>query len=944
MKKLLLLSAILGLSPCLRADLWWDPAPPATGPTLWFGATFDDPAAEIVDLTLSVAGSYYASASGSYGSVHADAYAPNITDSDVLIRAELDSSVDDYDAAIETYVNETSPPTTPGTPTITAQTATTVSLVWSEASDNVGVAGYEIEANQTSVASSWGPSATVAILQPGILYSLRVRAFDAAGNHSDWSATVSVTLTAIPPGIAAQPSSLVVGAGQPAVFNVITSGEPVNLQWQKNGTNIGGATTSSFIVADAQAADAGDYSVVVSNIAGSVTSTAANLTVTPVLPTIDLWPVGQTFYAGQPEAIVVATQVHGTEPVSYQWRKDGVSISGATTASFTITNPQASNAGSYTVMLSNSVGSVISSAAALVVEAAPVRLALQYWQPNDYPNYPIYGWADVWVEGHWVHWPDQYDENGELTDPEHDEWVDGQYESQWTQIDVDVDGLHGPTWATSTGTFDIANLTSNYRAGLPARGFCAYSYSLNQNVAMRAWAQAPAANCNSFNVRVYNPAGTLISNSSVSAGTGLDLSSAMTDYGIWCVEVAYSGATGTSAVSGSAYYFIRVGIALNSHVIGFAPISDRNSGDASFPLGASASSGLPVSFAVVSGPLALSAGQATILGYGGMTVRASQSGGFINGTVWSGAPAVERSFTAAGATQTLTFPAIADRVYGDPPISLQATASSALPVTYALSGPASVANGSLTVEGVGSISVTATQPGNNIYLPAASITRVFTVVKAAQTISFGALSNRTLGELPINLVATSSSGLPVKFIVDSGPATIVGGTATITGSGAVSITASQPGNDNYLGATAVTRQFTVLADTTAPTSPTGLTASEVAARSLKLTWTPSTDNIGVVRYEIFRDGALVRSIGGTTVSLGTLAPQTGYQFGIRACDAAGNVSATTQITVSTSAGTNVDDGDGVPDAVERLLGTDPNAGGTADTTESMQLKVHRPNP
>jgi hypothetical protein len=84
-----------------------------------------------------------------------------------------------------------------------------------------------------------------------------------------------------------------------------------------------------------------------------------------------------------------------------------------------------------------------------------------------------------------------------------------------------------------------------------------------------------------------------------------------------------------------------------------------------------------------------------------------------------------------------------------------------------------------------------------------------TVRKLAQSISFASLANKVLGAAPFTLSATATSGLPVTFMILSGPATFSGGKVTLTGAGTVKIEANQAGNANYSAAAAVTRSFTV---------------------------------------------------------------------------------------------------------------------------------------
>src|SRR5205085_7228168 len=109
---------------------------------------------------------------------------------------------------------------------------------------------------------------------------------------------------------------------QPPPLPVTATGTaPLTYQWQKNGTAIGAAPTPSYTTPATTAADNGDqFTVVVSNAAGSVTSTAATLTVTSVMvaPTITTQPASQTVSAGQTATFTVTAA--GTAPLSYQWQ------------------------------------------------------------------------------------------------------------------------------------------------------------------------------------------------------------------------------------------------------------------------------------------------------------------------------------------------------------------------------------------------------------------------------------------------------------------------------------------------------------------------------------------------------------------------------------------------------------------------------------------------
>ena len=180
-------------------------------------------------------------------------------------------------------------------------------------------------------------------------------------------------LTAInPPAVATPPAAISLNPGQTGSLSVVATGTaPLAYQWRKDGTAIAGAIAATLALPNAQAADAGSYSVAITNAYGSVTSSAAAVTVTTaaIPATITNQPVGLTLNAGQPAAFSVAA--FGSSPVSYQWRKNGTAIAGATTGTFSIAAVTAADAGDYTVVVINATSSVTSTAATLAVNTAP---------------------------------------------------------------------------------------------------------------------------------------------------------------------------------------------------------------------------------------------------------------------------------------------------------------------------------------------------------------------------------------------------------------------------------------------------------------------------------------------------------------------------------------------------------------------------------------------
>ena len=172
------------------------------------------------------------------------------------------------------------------------------------------------------------------------------------------------------PTIQVQPQNQNAGAGGTVNFSVTASGAPApTYQWRRNGIAIPGATSSLLTVSNIQAAQAGDYSVVITNAFGSVTSTVATLTLVTV-PTIQAQPQSQVAAVGQ--NVTLSVTASGSPAPTYQWRFNGVPIPGATSPALTLTNVQAAAAGAYSVTVTNTFGSVTSATANVTVESTRI--------------------------------------------------------------------------------------------------------------------------------------------------------------------------------------------------------------------------------------------------------------------------------------------------------------------------------------------------------------------------------------------------------------------------------------------------------------------------------------------------------------------------------------------------------------------------------------------
>ena len=177
--------------------------------------------------------------------------------------------------------------------------------------------------------------------------------------------------------ITAQPVSQTAYVGQSIQLSVVASGSPtLTYQWQLNGAAISGATNSSYTTPVLTSADNGDsFTVLISNPVNKVVSSAAALTVLPaVAPTITQQPTSLSVLANNPATFTVAAS--GSSPFSYQWQFNGVNLPGTNSPSYSILEVQASNAGTYSVIVTNAAGSVSSVGATLSIAPPGVNLAL----------------------------------------------------------------------------------------------------------------------------------------------------------------------------------------------------------------------------------------------------------------------------------------------------------------------------------------------------------------------------------------------------------------------------------------------------------------------------------------------------------------------------------------------------------------------------------------
>ena len=260
--------------------------------------------------------------------------------------------------------------TQPANQTVTAGQTATFTIVAS----GTAPLSYQWLKNGANVAGATSSSYTTPLTTTadnGSTFDVVVS--NTAGTATSNASTLTVNAASVAPTITKQPVSQAVTAGQAATFNAAATGTaPLSYQWQKNGSAISGATSSSYTTPATTSSDNGaQFTVLVRNIIGSVNSSPATLTVNAatVAPSITTQPTSQLVTAGQTATFSVAAT--GTAPLSYQWRKNSAAISGATSSTYTTPAAASSDSGAqFTVLVSNTIGSVASSPATLTVTSS----------------------------------------------------------------------------------------------------------------------------------------------------------------------------------------------------------------------------------------------------------------------------------------------------------------------------------------------------------------------------------------------------------------------------------------------------------------------------------------------------------------------------------------------------------------------------------------------
>ena len=247
--------------------------------------------------------------------------------------------------------------------------STSVTFTVSALGDSLG---YQWRFNSAAIANATAASYTIASVAPNNAGTYDVVITNNSGSVTSAVATLAVL---VPPAITTQPSNQIAAIGGSVSFSVTATGfAPLKYQWTFQGTNLAGPTGNTLQVTNVQSSQAGSYAVTITNLAGSVTSATATLTIVTSPFIISIQPTSQSVPAGGAAAFTV--NAVGAAPLAYQWLFKGTPVANATGSSYTLAHAQSTNGGPYTVVVTNGSGTITSAPVTLVVYPLP-HIAVQ---------------------------------------------------------------------------------------------------------------------------------------------------------------------------------------------------------------------------------------------------------------------------------------------------------------------------------------------------------------------------------------------------------------------------------------------------------------------------------------------------------------------------------------------------------------------------------------
>lgn len=700
----------------------------------------------------------------------------------------------------------------------------------------------------------------------------------------------------------------------PATFSVSAAGHgTLSYQWFKNGAAINGAILGTYTTPPtATGTNGSGYTVKVSDGSGTAISAAAILTVNPE-PTLNLSPVGPALIGGQlrnqmviaPASATFSVGAIGTAPITYQWSRNGLPIDGATSATYT-TPPStgADNGANFTVTVTNSVNGFTSSPATLTVISAPVapiivgQTGIAQVEQGNTASFRVFATGTAPLSYQWS-------KNGtpitDATDPIYTTPATTSADNN-SQFTVTVTNTAG-TITSGTATLAVISQAGGNEGFLPVYPGCntlpencnpndligaRYRFQVVVNVnqshlsLISAWnaLYTPGSTIQGYNVGAYvDNGGFTYTNGKCANVQSPDLftvgqASLMfetTDYSYQAGQASEVGsAMNTSDVTNwpiQSYWADNITNLYQSRsesqfgINGIEALVTVTRGDTLTDISSFLRCGIPMlstTYRMWTVTTQMS-GLPTIVN---QVVVPDASARYITP---SQASQFNTEFQNSPGTFTVQFWDISFLRESDAEwhsVSTFETASSYLGNGQDFGIHVVSVNGQDRIE-------FSNAPGNS-YLPN---NLQFSIAPpssslASQTITFGALSNLTLGIAPFAITPSASSGLAVSVTsTTASVCTVSGNTVTIAAVGTCFLTASQAGNANYMAATPVTRFFTVNPAPSPLISSGGIVPADGTSGIIQPGEWVSIYGTNLATSTVTWNGEFPQSLGGASVTI-----------------------------------------------------------------------------
>ena len=587
------------------------------------------------------------------------------------------------------------------------------------------------------------------------------------GTYSD---IVTITyLDSVPSIIQALPATSTKTVDESITLEADVEDNDYSYQWKKDGKDITDATSRTYTIPTIKSSHAGDYTCYVSNGCNGVTTTTATLAVNKCAQVIDFPEIPvQTYSSGLTYSLPATTDKGLT--ITYQ----SMNTSVATVSGNTLTIKAPGTA----IIAATQVGNADYLEATQVSRTLTVNKRSQVITFNELP-------AKTYEDLPFT-LPQKTDEGLTIS---------------YTSTNTAVATVSGNTVTIlKPGTTDIVASQAGDATHYPAA-------DVSQTLVVKKAAQE--ITFGSLSSKTYGDAPfelNKVSNKNLTISyTSSDATIASVTDNV--VTVHKPGTiTITASQAGNAYYLAATPVEQTLVVkkadqsINFPALESRAYDSGDFVLTKATDKGQDITYESSNPAVATITNNVVhIEGAGTTEIFASQAGN----DYYNAAPTVSQSLTITKANQTINFPEFGECVYGQTPITLNATVNSDVEIEYESSdySVAQIDGNKLTIVGAGQCYITASAAGNKNYYTATPVERTLIVSKAQPIITFAALEEEyTYGASPIELVATSDAGQITFTSSNPSKLMIVGTKAMIQGAGKFTITASFAGNANYKSA------------------------------------------------------------------------------------------------------------------------------------------------